>query len=386
MILSKLNLSRVLFITFFGLATMGQLGRIEITSNIAIYLHELVLGTWAVFQLPDLTKLAPRVVKKIINYKYLVVLLSYIALQLVVTQLISPSLNQIAYYLRAGFYLLLPALIFVNLKQQILTVDSVKKGVLAMSFGIAVLGIFQYLWLPDTRFLVGSGWDDHYYRLISTLLDPGFTGLLIGLGLLFTFSQKSTKFIWLTRLIFTVSLLLTYSRASILATLVGLAYLTWKVEKKALLLIIVIILAMPLLPRPAGEGVRLERTASINSRWYSSQEAITSLSYTEVALGTGFYRFDFDDTRTLPDHAEAPENSWVFILVSLGLLGSSLLTLVSKEIFTKNKLDSVILSLIFTIGIHAIFNNSLFYIWTWIFIYPLVLLSFTGNRHPGAER
>src|SRR3989304_8999963 len=54
-----------------------------------------------------------------------------------------------------------------------------RKYLLFFSSAIAVFGLAQYILIPDTRFLAVLNWDDHYYRLLSTLLDPNFTGIIL---------------------------------------------------------------------------------------------------------------------------------------------------------------------------------------------------------------
>ena len=50
--------------------------------------------------------------------------------------------------------------------------------------GLAVLGLLQFIFLPDMQFLAKSGWDPHYYRIVSTFLDPNFAGAYFALTLL----------------------------------------------------------------------------------------------------------------------------------------------------------------------------------------------------------
>ena len=89
--------------------------------------------------------------------------------------------------------------------------------------GIAIsfLALFQYIVLPDTRFLYNFGWDKHYYRAIGSFLDPAFTGILLIFSLnLFLYKflqQKKLKFFeffgFLENL---AALVLTFSRLSYL--------------------------------------------------------------------------------------------------------------------------------------------------------------------------
>ncbi len=96
---------------------------------------------------------------------------------------------------------------------------------------VAAFGILQSAFLPGFAQMVQSGtqlqvWDVQGRRLVSTLLDPNFAGLLIAIGLLFRFARiaegiRERNSGWILTLL-TVGLLLTVSRSSALALLVGL--------------------------------------------------------------------------------------------------------------------------------------------------------------------
>lgn len=93
----------------------------------------------------------------------------------------------------------------------------------------ATFGIIQAAFLPDFAFLVYPearpyvDWDPQGHRLVSTLLDPNFAGMLLSAGLLvqvarMAFGVRVPR--WKVVLL-AVALVLTLSRSSVLATLVG---------------------------------------------------------------------------------------------------------------------------------------------------------------------
>ena len=53
------------------------------------------------------------------------------------------------------------------------------------------IGIFQLLFFPDLRDLYYAGWDNHLYRFTTTLLDPGYTSLVLIFGLLLVLGRSS---------------------------------------------------------------------------------------------------------------------------------------------------------------------------------------------------
>jgi hypothetical protein len=116
--------------------------------------------------------------------------------------------------------------------------------------------------------------------------------------------------------------------------------------------------------------VRLERTASITSRVTSNQEALQSLSLTEVIWGKGLYRNRTTSKTYLPNHAIAPDNSFIFLFVSIGIIGCVLLLGVLFQI-KPTLMSEPLASLLVLVGVHSLFNNSLFYIWTLVFLFSV---------------
>ncbi|MFZ2202248.1 MAG: hypothetical protein WAV56_02515, partial [Microgenomates group bacterium] len=100
-------------------------------------------------------------------------LFSLTALLSLVVNAGSVSLAGLAYFLRfvsyASFYFAF-------------RIKGVKKYTRYLVLAAAILliiGSLQYFLLPDVRFLAYLGFDDHYYRLIGSFLDPNFTGLVL---------------------------------------------------------------------------------------------------------------------------------------------------------------------------------------------------------------
>lgn len=257
----------------------------------------------------------------------------------------SATLVGLAYSLRWFVY----SLFFISL--HLLRVP-VKHLIILISFILISTGLIQYFFLPDTRFLFALGWDDHFNRVIGTILDPGFLGLLYVFILLFT----KSKVLWISAFI---ALILTYSRASYLAFLAGFAFSKKSFMKILLLLTVAIIL----IPRPGGDGVKLERVYSIFSRFSSWQQALRIFADHPV-LGVGFnvYRYaqlDYgfeNDPRWLISHANAgSDSSLLFVLATTGTIGTVAYLYYLKAI--SYQLKAVMAALL----THSLFLNSLFY-------------------------
>lgn len=251
------------------------------------------------------------------------------------------------------------------------------------------LGICQYLFLPDTRFLLYSGWDEHYYRLIGTALDPNYAGAMVGVvGIwgMFEFSRTRTKSMLFLSLASFASLVLTFSRASWIATLVGFLVLLvrqgsfqaqkvrpYKVRpfpvKWACVLIgvFVVFAVYAMAPRPGGEGVRLTRTVSVFERLVSWQNAIKMWQYYPL-IGVGFNNYKIAAlqygflTDPLSHAANAPSSSWLLILSTLGVIGMLGVFGMLRRAAIRLWQDPLWSAIAVLVGVHAVFNNTVFYV------------------------
>lgn len=218
-------------------------------------------------------------------------------------------------------------------------------------------GLVQYLFLPDLRFLKYLGHDDHFYRLVGTLLDPNFTGaLLSAISLIFIYFNQ-----YFLLLISLVSLALTFSRASYLSFLVGIVLYAIIFKKyKAILVVCILSLVIFLSPKPFGEGVNLLRTFSIFSRLENINYGLTLFTQKPL-LGWGY------NTLNTPI-----SNSFVSVLATSGIVGFIAFLNLIKTIFIKSKkLNVVILT---TLLVHSLFNNTFFFIWVMAFFWVTLQL------------
>ena len=135
-------------------------------------------------------------------YVYWFVLLVSIFVNFKQQALVSLSDNFL-YYLRAFSY---P---FIALSYHKQSSGDLKKVSIFSVFLFILFSLGQYLLLPDLRLYKNLGFDDHYYRLAGTLLDPNFTGAIFA-SLSIFFILKKDYFLSLIGLI---SISLTFSRA-----------------------------------------------------------------------------------------------------------------------------------------------------------------------------
>lgn len=288
------------------------------------------------------------------------------------------------YWFRFVFYSLLSLVIF-DLKYHNVQIKKIIEFKI-FSFLILILtlvGLAQYLLIPDMRFLFPLGWDLHYYRLVGFYLDPNFMGILLVLGILGVLvNVTKNKVNIMLAILGTISLLLTYSRSSYLALFAGVIILLYLKNKKKLIFYFLFSFSflMFLLPRPGGEGVRLERTASISQRLVSWQEALKIWQKSPI-FGIGFNNYRYVSRNfgylsakdwQINNAGAGVENSFLFLLATggvLGLLGlfGWLKSIIREALFLKNKKNrDLILSSLVAILVHSLFINSFFYPWVMV--------------------
>ena len=273
-----------------------------------------------------------------------------------------------------------------KLKETLLT------SLIGISLAMAVFGWFQYFVYPDFRPLVEWGWDDHLYRLVSTLLDPAFTSIILVFGYVLSLTKylvsQKRGYLGLA-IFFLITTAFTYSRAGYLAIVVGsvAVLLAFKKLKKVLILIFGLLLIVFLLPRPSGEGVKLERLRSIYARGTNYLETLKIASKAPL-FGVGFNnlclaRQQYLGRADARSHAcSGSDSSLLFILATTGIIGLvifltglyQVVKFLPKDIYGISALGAVA-----GLGIHGFFSNSYFY--PWVMGYMALLLALGINRN-----
>src|SRR3989344_3034990 len=345
----------------FGLIVLGQLERIQITQTIAIYLHEVVMGLllfkWFVSK------------RRIWSLEWSVIAVIGVTGLSLVVHIFQEGMTWFAglYWLRFSVYIsFLPLLVELRKKD---LVESLYPLLLGVGGGWVLGGIGQYLLFPDTRELKWLGWDDHYYRAIGSIFDPNFLGVLLVLTLILVvkFRQKLGTYFWVVGGITWLTLLLTYSRSgymSLMAAGLVLALRERWVRKLAWIGLVLFLTAIWFLPRPGGEGVRLERVYSIRQRFESQKRAV-AIFIAHPVLGVGFNNYRSymvsDFPAVLADHVSGPDNSYLFILATTGILGAAAFGWFGYQLVRVLRRDSWFLASVGAVAMHALFNNSWFY-------------------------
>ncbi len=274
-------------------------------------------------------------------------------------QILVSSLYAVRFLLYAGLYFVVK-----DLMQEKTTILKLLNLIVLI---VAVVGLIQYIFLPDVSFLSAYDWDDHYYRLISTFLDPGFTGAILVLGLILTVVGRSR----VRSLLIYIALALTYSRASYIMYLTSFATLAVYKKSAKIIIIAAIVLAVtiPLLPKSNGEGTKLQRENSITARlnnWHQSLEVWEK----NPILGIGFNTYRYNAKIPDQSHSGGADNSLLLVLATTGIIGFAAYVFLLKNMWDMgNLLFKVSLA---GVIIHSFFNNTLFYPfvmeWLWILL------------------
>lgn len=170
----------------------------------------------------------------------------------------------------------------------------------------ALVGIFQAAFLPGFAQIVypesqiGVDWDYQGHRLVSTFLDPNFAGALIAVALIVQVALLTTGApVSIPRLVvLACALVLTISRSSILAMLVGMAIVVMVkgISRRVIRLgAAAVILLAPLLPWVFAYAASLNKftlDASALGRVFSWLRAL-ELFVQHPVLGVGFNTLGF---------------------------------------------------------------------------------------------
>ncbi len=252
----------------------------------------------------------------------------------------------------------------------------------------ATFGWLQYFYSPDLRYLKIFNWDDHFYRLTGTVLDPGFMGILMGFGSLITgihyYKTKKLSQLLLS-IFFLLTLGFTYSRASYISLIAGVSIIFWNLKKFRYIIISLVIISLMLflLPKGEGEGVNLFRTNSIFEKVTNYRETIEIISDFPV-FGTGFNTLcserinQFNDQSFESHSCSGSDSSFLFILATTGVLGLfAFIKIIFQMVHSVKDKEYSVLSIPMGVSllIHSLFLNSLFYPWVMGVLFALFALT-----------
>lgn len=263
---------------------------------------------------------------------------------------------------------------------------SLEQGITFWFIAMILLGIGQYLLLPDTRILAELGWDDHLSRAFGTLFDPLFFGCITALSSIWMFwhglKEKTQAKTWLWAVGFAGSLLattLSFSRSAYLAYMVAFLTLAFVLrQRKVLLAVPLLIMALVLVPKDGGgEGQKLLRTRSIEQRIEHSEYQTRDWTQNEMLFGRGWnvnetqkkraegfseeYQLSSTPEDISQNHAQFVDSLYLQIWLASGFIGLSMfITLLFLVWNSQNTLGKSLLALVAT---HSLVSPSFFYPW-----------------------
>lgn len=351
----------------------GQLGRINIWgSELVLHLNDLIVGAFVFFW--TVTQ------RKIPLTKPIIILVGVMFLSLLVnlsrlsfSQILVSALYPLRFLAFASLYFIVKDLSQTDKK-------FLHVGLILSVLVATIIGLAQYILMPDVSFLKAVAWDDHYYRLVLPFFDPGFTGAILVLGMLLIYNvqlkiNNYTKIFALCAVF--VALMLTYSRASYLMYLVSFAVVSWykKTLNIFLIALIIFLIALPLLPKSTGEGTKLERENSIFARVNNWKESI-AIWQTKPLLGVGYNAYRYSRGEINPDsHSGAgADSSVLLILATTGIVGLLAYLYLFKTLILLNQKNVIVIASLAGIFVHSWFNNTLFYPWVMEWLWILIAL------------
>ena len=388
-----------LIILFLVSLLLGQLAGISVAQGVTLYLHDFAAVAILVYGILTgairRSMTGSRLVKSIVAFTIVGVLSLLVNASLVpTTALWKGSLYLLRWVVYAGVYFALAGSLVSSV--------FLLRGLFLLGTGLAVAGLFQFVFYPDLRNLMYLGWDPHYYRVFSTLFDPNFSGILFVLTLIvgvYLFLQK--KSIWTIGGIgiTMTALLLTYSRSSYLGFLAAIGTWIvirrkWKVGLFGLLLFLV---AIVYLPRPGREALSLDRFDSTVSRLANWRQSVQRISQKPM-VGYGFNVLPFlrEESSVSSKAGAGIDNSFLFVGVTTGLVGliaygwllCSMIGVGNRALIAKKTsiLGTAYLATLVALVVDSMFVNSLFYPWVMVWVWILTgVVEVTSDTSRGAR-
>lgn len=373
-----MNLIYFLLVGVIFTTILGEFGQYPFgTSNLSVSLTDLVLFITVCFFL--IWKVA---IKREFNIPRFVWPLYLFLLSGLIGLILSGQFSGIFYLLRFILYSSI-AMIFFNLKMDLnLKFESFLKPAILSGLVLSVLGFIQLLILPDLDLLSLYGYDPHKNRLVSSFLDPNFSGVYLGLSFLcsiyFTYKDKS-KFYLVSSLIILTAVILTFSRTAYLMLFMEIFLLGIMKSKKILLGLVGVTLLLYLFVSPFQSRISgaFKLDVSASERFFSWQNGLVIFQNNPI-FGVGFNNIryaqeEYNLTKVFSsdggNSGSGIDSGFLFVAATSGILGLlfyiyfwiNLLFLSFKERNDNNLKFILVFSYIGALIIAGQFINALFY-------------------------
>lgn len=391
-------MNALIFLLFASLL-FGQLTGISVAPGVTLYLRDFAAAAILVYGI------FTGAIRRSMTGSFLVKPIGVFGVVCLLSLLVNASLVPTTALWKGSLYLLrwvVYAGVYFALVGSLVSSVFLLRGLFFLGTGLAVAGLFQFVFYPDLRNLIYLGWDPHYYRVFSTLFDPNFVGILFVLTLIvgiYLFLQK--KNLWAIGGIGVTmtALLLTYSRSSYLGFLAAIG--TWIVIRKkwkvGLVGLLLFLVAIVYLPRPGREALSLDRFDSTVSRLSNWSESVQRISQKPM-LGYGFNVLPFlqQESSVSSKAGAGIDNSFLFVGVTTGLVGLIaygwllwfMIGVGNRALIVKktSTLGIVYLATLVALVVDSMFVNSLFYPWVMVWVWILTgVVEVTSDSSRGAR-
>ncbi len=361
---------------------LGQMTRVTLSPGLAFYFHDVLIVLYVLACAPSWRRCWRR--RPVSRQAALIILAAASLIVLSWTLNHAWSLIPIAYLARLTAYLLF---LFLARLNQDFARHEWPPLLTAYFASLALGGLLQYFFWPDTSSLQFLGWDDHRYRLVGTWLDPAFTGLGLCIGIIYLFTalpcapRQAKSILKYTLFLCLLALILTYSRASFVSLAgVTVAYVVkmysrikkLQITKYSLIIAVFMIASLAFFSLTArwipSDSTNLLRTNSLVARAEMFTRQVSSFTWWQWLIGRGVFvplpgQRDPGQLRAVgyKQTASFPDNSFLLLVSFFGLPLTLVIVYYSIHLLchlwrASPSLFYVILSII----IHSQFDQALF--------------------------
>ncbi len=248
-------------------------------------------------------------------------------------------------------------------------------------FALAVMGLMQLAFFPNLLFLLPDGWDPHYFRTVSTLLDPNFLGGYLVIALLVALNMKRLN-IFVIGMIY-LAFITTFSRSAAINMAVSFTVFALLIKsKKFFLLTLLFCVGFFLSFRLYGFLIsaphNIDRAQSAKYRIGSWQQGLKVFqSYPIFGVGFNSYQFAIRDMKLADEQftqsrgATTNDSSLLYVAATTGLVGLGIYWYFLYSLFeTSFNLNKIYFAALVGLLAQSFFSNTLFYPFflLWIFL------------------
>lgn len=419
-----MKLIYVVWLIFLFFLPLGSLSRLPI-GDVAFTVNDVILpvmiGLWLLYIL---------VIQKRVVLPPRTMLIVGFAFWAFITLLFSLRFLGMAQFLISGLYwvrwveyafvFFIGYWLFTQGEEAKATMRTTVKMLLWGQLMFVLAGFLQFALFPNFSKFVQHGWDPHYYRLLSTFLDPNFAGIFIVLGMVLfgaffllkeetilpTKTSKSVSYVYV--LLALVAVVLTFSRSSYLGFAVAVGCIGLLKSRAVLFVMAFVgIASFVFIPRVQTRVIGAFSFDETVMARLSQYELTLGIIEKDPVFGVGFNTFRyaqeeagyFRDDRGVSfegGHAGAgSDSSLLFILVTTGVPGL-LLYLAMWGAFLKDAFRAYITrsntTLVRALGLvivvsqlalmaHTQFVNSMFYPWIMAWMWILLALMYASRAN-----